>query len=90
MSRRRALILLAAAALFWLSRHAYYVGFFNDDAYYLIGAKSLLSGRYAEIHSPGAPPLVNYLPGWPLLLAPVLLLTGGSLAAAQLDRKSVV
>lgn len=84
MSRRRALLLLAGAILFWLSRHAYYVGFFNDDAYYLIGAKSLLSGRYAEIHSPGAPPLVNYLPGWPLLLAPVLALTGGSLAAAQL------
>ena len=84
MSRRRALILLAAAALFWLCRRAYYVGFFNDDAYYLIGAKSLLSGRYAEIHSPGSPPLVNYLPGWPLLLAPVLALTGGSLEAAQL------
>lgn len=84
MSRRRALILLSAAALFWLCRHAYYVGFFNDDAYYLIGAKSLLAGRYAEIHSPGAPPLVNYLPGWPLLLAPILALTGGSLAAAQL------
>ncbi|OGS00685.1 MAG: hypothetical protein A2V88_07340, partial [Elusimicrobia bacterium RBG_16_66_12] len=84
MSRRRALILLSAAALFWLSRHAYYVGFFNDDAYYLIGAKSLLAGRYAEIHSPGAPPLVDYLPGWPLLLAPILALTGGSLEAAQL------
>lgn len=83
MSRRRALILLAAAALFWLCRRAYFVGYFNDDAYYLIGAKSLLSGRYAEISAPGAPPLVNYLPGWPLLLAPVLALTGASLPAAQ-------
>lgn len=84
MSRRRALILLSAAALFWLCRHAYYVGFFNDDAYYLFGAKSLLSGRFAQIHSPGAPPLTDYLPGWPLMLAPALLATGGSIAAAQL------
>jgi len=83
MSRRRALILLSAAVLFWLCRRAYFVGFFNDDAYYLIGAKSLLSGRYAEIHSPGAPPIVTFFPGWPLLLAPVLALTGGSVAAAQ-------
>ena len=83
MSRRRALILLAAAALFWLCRRAYFVGYFNDDAYYLIGAKSLLSGRYAEVSAPGAPPLVNYLPGWPFLLAPVLALTGASLPASQ-------
>ena len=83
MTKRRAALLALAAVLFWSCRRAYYVGFFNDDAYYLIGAKSLLSGRYAELQTPWSPPLVNYLPGWPLLLAPVLELSRGSLAAAQ-------
>jgi hypothetical protein len=83
MSRRRAALLASTAALFWLCRRAYYVGFFNDDAFYLIGAKSLLTGRYAELQAPGAPPLVNYLPGWPLMLAPAVAFARGSLAALQ-------
>src|SRR5262249_13333046 len=60
-------------------RRAYYVGFFNDDAFYIIGARSLLQGRYAELNAPGQPPLVNYPPGTSLLLAPVAFLAGGSL-----------
>ncbi|HEX4047719.1 MAG TPA: glycosyltransferase family 39 protein [Elusimicrobiota bacterium] len=83
MTRRRAALLALAAALFWLCRRAYWVGFFNDDAYYLIGARSLLTGRFAQLQTPGAPALVSYLPGWPLLLAPALALARGSLAAAQ-------
>lgn len=83
ITRRRALILVLAAALFWLCHRAYWVGLFNDDAYYLIGARSLLTGRFAELQTPGAPPLVNYLPGWPLLLAPVVALARHSLAALQ-------
>lgn len=83
MSRRRVVLLALSAVLFWLCRRAYYVGFFNDDAFYLIGAKSLLSGRYAELQSPGAPPMTNYLPGWPILLAPVVALSRASLAVLQ-------
>ena len=83
MTRRRAVLLALAAALFWLCRRAYWVGFFNDDAYYLIAARSLLTGRFAELQTPGAPPLVHYLPGWPLLLAPAVVLSRGSLAFLQ-------
>ena len=83
MSRRRAALLALAAALFWLCRRAYWVGFFNDDAYYLIGARSLLTGRFAELQTPGAPPLTSYLPGWPLLLAPAAALARSSLALLQ-------
>ena len=71
------------AVLYALARKAYFVGFFNDDAFYLIGARSLLGGRYAELNAPDQPPLVNYMPGYSLLLAPVLGLSRGSLAAAQ-------
>jgi hypothetical protein len=78
MTRRRALLLAALAALFWLCRRAYWLGCFNDDAFYLIGARSLLHGRFAELQAPGAPPLVYYLPGWPLLLAPGAALARGS------------
>lgn len=71
------------AALYLLCLRAYYVGFFNDDAFYLIGARSLLQGRYAELNAPGLPPL-SYHPGYPILLAPLAWITDGSLLAAQL------
>src|SRR5258706_4707526 len=58
-----------AGVLYLLSLHAYYVGFFNDDAFYLIGARSLLHGFYRELNQPGLPPLM-YMPGYPLLLCP--------------------
>ncbi|MDE2040317.1 MAG: glycosyltransferase family 39 protein [Elusimicrobia bacterium] len=78
-ARRRLALLCGAAFLYLLCRHAYYVGFFNDDAFYIIGARSLLSGRYAELNAPLAPPLVNYLPGFSLLLSPVAALAGRAL-----------
>lgn len=61
--------LAAAAALYFVCRRAYFVGFFNDDAFYLIGAKSLLQGRYVELNHPAQPPYDTYAPGYPLLLA---------------------
>lgn len=79
-----AALFAAAAVLYALARNAYWVGFFNDDAFYLIGARSLLQGRFAELNHPAAPPLIQYLPGWPLLLAPVTALSGGSFLPAQL------
>ncbi|MBI5597407.1 MAG: glycosyltransferase family 39 protein [Elusimicrobia bacterium] len=77
-------LFLAAAALYILARDAYWVGFFNDDAFYLIGARSLLQGRFAELNHPMAPPLIQYLPGWPLLLAPLAAVFGESFLPAQL------
>jgi hypothetical protein len=70
--------------IYLLSLRAYYVGFFNDDAFYLIGARSLLSGGFRELNAPGSPPLVNYLPGYPLLLAQWSWLVGPSTLSAQL------
>ncbi|MFA6031248.1 MAG: glycosyltransferase family 39 protein [Elusimicrobiota bacterium] len=78
-----ALLLLCAAA-YALALGAYYVGFFNDDAFYIIGARSLLSGRFAELNAPGAPPLSPYMPGYPLLLAPLTALFPESFLPLQL------
>lgn len=61
----------AALVLFGLCWRAYYVGFFNDDAFFIIGARSLLQGRFVELNDPRLPDLVNYLPGYPALLAPL-------------------
>ncbi|MDD5629795.1 MAG: hypothetical protein PHU21_12065, partial [Elusimicrobia bacterium] len=61
--------LAGLAVLYLLCLRAYYVGFFNDDAFYLIGARSLLSGGFRELSAPGAPPMTVYMPGYPLILA---------------------
>ncbi|MBI4376227.1 MAG: glycosyltransferase family 39 protein [Elusimicrobia bacterium] len=70
---------ILAAGFYALCRQAYYVGFFNDDAFYIIGARSLLSGAYAQLNVPGHPPLVQYSPGHSLLLAPLAWLAGDRL-----------
>ena len=82
--RRIALVLSLAIAAYLVCLRAYYVGFFNDDAYYVIGARSIMHGRYAELNAPGMPPLVNFLPGYSLLLAPVAAVAGGALWPYQL------
>ncbi len=83
--RKAAWILLGLLALLYaLSLRTYYVGYFNDDAFYLIGAKSLLMGRYANLQLPGSPPLIQYYPGYPLLLAAVLWAVGPNDTALKL------
>lgn len=83
MGRWAWLVLFSATGILYvLCRGAYYVGFFNDDAFYLIGARSLLAGGFWELNNPARPPLIQYLPGWPFLLTPAAAL--GSLAAARL------
>ena len=67
--RRRLALLAAAAALYALCRRAYYVGFFNDDALAILGARSLLSGRY----------FADALPGFSLILAPLAAVSGQAL-----------
>lgn len=76
-------LLAAAGALYLLCLGAYYPGFFNDDAFFVIGARSLLQGRYVELNSPDLRPLDNYPPGYPLVLA-AWSLFGGSLFSFQL------
>ena len=76
--------LAGLAVLYLLCLRAYYVGFFNDDAFYLIGARSLLSGGFRELNAPGAPPMTIYMPGYPLVLAQWSWLAGSSTLAAQL------
>lgn len=74
---------LALVVLYALAFNAYYVGFFNDDAFYIIGARSFAQGHYSELNQPGMPPLVDYLPGYPLLLAPIAFFFPSSLIAFQ-------
>ncbi|PCI39397.1 MAG: hypothetical protein COB53_03390 [Elusimicrobia bacterium] len=80
----RSLWLLVPGILYLLSLNAYYVGFFNDDAFFLIGAKSLISGSYSELNHPGHPPFIQYLPGYPLLLAPWMIFAGKNFLGPQL------
>ena len=83
MPKKAWLLLVPLAALYWTSRGAYFVGFFNDDAFYIIGARSLLTGRFAELNVPGAPPMDTHSPGFPLLLLPAALAAGEGFAAYQ-------
>ncbi len=58
------------AAVYYFARDAYYIGFFNDDAHYILGARSLLlRGSYDELFSPQQAHNVQYFPGYPMLLA---------------------
>ncbi len=61
---------VGVAALYWVCRNAYFVGFFNDDAFYLIGARSLLLGKYVALNEP-TEPMLGYMPGYSMLLAPI-------------------
>jgi len=78
------LLFVGAALIYALSLRAYYVGFFNDDAFYVIGARSLAAGSYLELNQPGHPPLVNYMPGYPLLMVPLIWIFGESPFVLQL------
>lgn len=66
----QAAILGAAAMLYGFFARLYWVGYFNDDAYFIIGARALLRGRFVNLFDPYQRPIVHYLPGFPLFLAP--------------------
>lgn len=74
-------ILALHAVLAWLGRLPG-VSYSNDDAVYMLLAKSLRSFRYLDSYLPGAPVHVQYPPGWPAMLALVDLLPGDMVAAA--------
>jgi len=66
--------LLASSFVYCLMLPQNYVGFFNDDAMYILATKSLLQGRYVALELPGQPFLNYPLPGFPLFLAPFVKL----------------
>jgi 4-amino-4-deoxy-L-arabinose transferase-like glycosyltransferase len=68
-------LLLVALALYVAYAPFYYVGFYNDDAVYVLLARSLLAGKYVALYRPGQPPFTLYPPGFPFLLAPVVKAT---------------
>lgn len=84
------IFLSVAALLYLLSLRAYYVGFFNDDAYFLIGAKSLLSGQFVELNQLAQPSIIHYTPGYSLLLAPLVAIFGLSTLVYQLFSVAMV
>jgi hypothetical protein len=69
------LILFLSAILYLMLSNRHEIGFFEDDAIYILCTRSLLSGHYCDLTSPQSPPEIQYLPGFPALLAPFLALT---------------
>jgi len=62
----------------------YHVGSFDDDANYLMAAHVLASGGGLTTTMPsGAAVVADYLPGYPLLLVPLVWIWGGSLVAPR-------
>jgi tetratricopeptide (TPR) repeat protein len=67
--------ILAAAALLYLALFPlYYVGYFVDDAVYILGAQSLWQGHYSAPYLLDAPPITRLPPGFPVFLMPFVQL----------------
>ncbi len=72
-----ALAVLAASFFLGLCFWNYYpAGYFHDDAIYWLLSQSLRQGRYVLLSDPSLPVFINYMPGYPLLLAAVGWLDG--------------
>ncbi|HTV10816.1 MAG TPA: hypothetical protein VME20_03055 [Acidimicrobiales bacterium] len=62
----------------------YHVGSFDDDANYLMAAHVLANGGWLTSQMPsGATVVAQYLPGYPLLLVPIVWIWGGALWAPR-------
>ncbi|MDD5629528.1 MAG: hypothetical protein PHU21_10725 [Elusimicrobia bacterium] len=72
--KRLAPVLALALVLYWLYSRFYYVGQLNDDAYYVLGARSLLQGRYVDLADPFGRAMPFFPPGFPLFLSPFALI----------------
>jgi hypothetical protein len=59
------------------------VGHFNDDALYILAARSLLRGHYVADYVPGMPPMNDPLPGFPVLLLPFVSVVQGHWAVLK-------
>lgn len=57
----------------------------GDNAHYYALAQALATGHgYVDIFAPGAPSHIQYPPGYPALLVPFFLVSGGSMTALKL------
>jgi len=73
-----AFLILVSGAVFYLAlanRHD--IGFFEDDALYTLGARSLLTGHYRDLTGPQSLPEVHILPGFPAVLVPFVAVSSG-------------
>ncbi len=65
----------------------YHVGSFDDDGNYLMAAHVLASGGgLSSLMPSGATVVANYLPGYPLLLVPLIWAWGSALARSGCSR----
>lgn len=70
-------IVIGTAFLFLSTRSASYVGYYEDDAHYIILAKSLLSGNgYTNLDNPAKTIHTRWPPGFPIFLIPFLAVFG--------------
>ncbi|MBI5240269.1 MAG: hypothetical protein HY926_07330 [Elusimicrobia bacterium] len=67
---------LCLAVFYALSAPRPFPGYFNDDARHVLAARAILHGNFDDETLPFKSPATNLLPGYPLLLAPVLALGG--------------
>ena len=71
-----AIVALAVLHVILVAGH-YVVGSFDDDGHYLALAKAFVHGKgYVDTSIPGSPVETLYPPGYPLLLAPFVWLSG--------------
>ncbi|MDD2774224.1 MAG: hypothetical protein PHP45_11085 [Elusimicrobiales bacterium] len=73
---KKYLLAAAALALYAAAFNVVYTGIYTDDARHILAAQSLLHGRYVNVFLPHPTPIHNLLPGYPLAVAPFLLLGG--------------
>ncbi len=80
-----AALLVLALALYLLNFHVMQVGTYQDDAHYIVTARALAAGKgFSLISLVDAPPELNFPPGYPLILVPVVLAVPHSLDALRL------
>jgi len=72
VNQRKTLIwlFLGTLLLYALYLPRIYLGRFNDDALYIVGALSLWQGHFSDISNPFSPPMNKFGIGFPLLIAP--------------------
>lgn len=71
------LFFIASTLLFWSGRSATYVGYYNDDAAYILLAKALIQNEgYVSIQFPHSPLHRLYPPGFPIFLTPFVAIAG--------------
>ena len=78
-----ALLVLAAALSLWRF-DAFQLGVYGDDAQYVVLARSLVDGPVYGLVSRPDIPQAKFPFGWPLLLAPLVALSGGEYGALKI------